>query len=205
MKYSYSVLIIAIIFIFSACKNEPKEDNTSKQKEEQIEAISKIDPSYQQIGLNIAFKTKAQLGKHLMGTMKEKGAIAALEFCNIKAMQLTDSMATAHHARITRVSDKTRNPYNKANETELKNIEAFKNMISNGEEISPVIETINDSIYFYYPIVTNDMCLKCHGTPNEDIDQATLSTLNDLYPTDKAVGYSENQVRGIWSIQFQKQ
>lgn len=205
MKFSYSILVFVMIAFFSSCKNEKKADNSSKQEEEQIEAVSKIDPSYQQIGLDIAFKTKAQLGKHLMGTMKEKGAIAALEFCNVKAMQLTDSMATVHNARITRVSDKTRNPNNKANETELKNIDIFKNIISNGKEIAPIIETINDSIYFYYPIVTNDMCLKCHGTPNKEIDQATLLSLNDLYPDDKAVGYSENQVRGIWSIQFQKQ
>ncbi len=204
MKFSYSILVFVMIAFFSSCKNEEKVDNSSKQEEEQIEAISKINPSYQQMGLDIAFKTKAQLGKHLMGTMKEKGAIAALEFCNVKAMQLTDSMATVHNARITRVSDKTRNPNNKANETELKNIDIFKNMISNGKEIAPIIETINDSIYFYYPIVTNDMCLKCHGTPNKEIDQATLLSLNNLYPTDKAVGYSENQVRGIWSIQFQK-
>ena len=204
MKNFYSILIAILITFFSACKNEQKEVSPSKQEQEQKEASLKIDPSYQQIGLNIAFTTKSQLGKNLMGVMKEKGPVEALKFCNIKAMTLTDSMATVHNAKIKRVSDKTRNPNNNANETELKNMEAFNNMLSNGEEIAPIIETINDSIYFYYPIITNDMCLKCHGAPNKDIDQATLSSLNDLYPTDKAVGYSENQVRGIWSIQFQK-
>ena len=200
MKNIYSILIVILIVFFSACKNETKEVGPSKQKQELKEASSNIAPSYQQIGLNIAFTTKSQLGKNLMGVMKEKGSVEALKFCNIKAMTLTDSMATVHKAMIKRVSDKTRNPNNKANETELKNIETFKNRISNSEEIAPIIETINDSIYFYYPILTNDMCLKCHGTPNEDINQATLTSLNDLYPTDKAVGYSINQVRGIWSI-----
>lgn len=194
-----------MIVFFSACKNGKKEVSPSKQEKEQKEASSKIDPSYQQIGLNIAFTTKSQLGKNLIGAMKEKGAVEALKFCNIKAMTITDSMATVHKSIIKRVSDKTRNPINKANETELKNIETFKNMLSKGEEIAPIVETINDSIYFYYPIITNEMCLKCHGTPNEDIDQAILSSLKGLYPIDKAIGYSENQVRGIWSIQFQKQ
>ena len=122
MKYSYSTLIIVLIFFFSACKNEKKEDDFSKQKEEQIDAVIKINPSYQQIGLNMAFTTKSQLGKNLMGVMKEKGVVEALQFCAIKANILTDSMATVHQARIRRVSDKTRNPNNKASETELKYI-----------------------------------------------------------------------------------
>lgn len=205
MKNLYAIIFVVSIIFFSACKNEKKEEIPSKQENEYTEAVSKIDPSYQQLGLDMAFTTKSQLGKNLMGVMHEKGTVEALQFCNIKANALTDSMATVHNAKIKRVSDKTRNPNNKANETELKNIEEFKNMLSNKEEIKPIIETVNDSIYFYYPILTNDMCLKCHGTPNKEIDQATLLSLNDLYPTDKAVGYSENQVRGIWSIQFQKQ
>ncbi len=205
MKKYYSILFLVLVILFSACKNDMKEISPTLKEKEQKEIISKIDPSYQQIGLNMAFTTKSQLGKYLMETMKERGTVAALEFCNIKAIALTDSMATIHKARIKRVSDKPRNPNNKANKVELKNIEVFKNMFSNEEEIAPIIETNNDSISFYYPITTNAMCLKCHGTPNKDIDPTTLSTLKDLYPTDLAVGYSENQVRGIWSIRFKKQ
>jgi len=205
MKNSYYILFLVMVVLFSACKKDKKEISPSLKEKEQIEVISKINPSYEQIGLNMAFTTKSQLGKNLMGTMKERGTVAALEFCNIKAIALTDSMATVHKSRIKRVSDKPRNPNNKANKEELENIEAFKNTLSNKKDIAPIIETKNDSIYFYYPIITNAMCLKCHGTPNKEIDPTTLTALNDLYPTDLALGYSENEVRGIWSIQFKKQ
>jgi len=201
MKAPFYIIIFISLVIFSSCKNEVKEISPSEKVAENAEAASKIDPSYAQIGLDMAFSTKNQLGKNLMGTMKKKGTKEALQFCNLKAMPLTDSMATVHQARIKRVSDKTRNPNNKANKTELKNIEAFKNMLSNGEEITPILETKNDSVYFYYPIVTNKMCLKCHGNL-DTIDKDVLTSLNTLYPTDTALGYSKNQVRGIWSIQF---
>ena len=59
-------------------------------------------------------------------------------------------------------------------------------------------------VNFYYPIVTNGMCLQCHGEPNKEIDEATLAQLNNLYPDDKAKGYAMNQVRGIWSISWEK-
>ncbi len=205
MKRLYSIVFVLMIVLFSSCKNDKKELSPSLKEKENKEAISKIDPSYQQIGLDMAFTTKSQLGKNLMGTMKEKGAVAALEFCDIKAISLTDSMATFHKARIKRVSDKTRNPNNKANNTELKKIELFKRMLSNKEDIAPIVEINNDSILFYYPIITNVMCLKCHGTPNKEIDTKTFSTIKRLYPNDMAVGYSENQVRGVWSIQFKKE
>ena len=48
------------------------------------------------------------------------------------------------------------------------------------------------------------MCLQCHGKPNQDIKRPTLNSLANLYPEDKATGYSINQVRGIWSISFDK-
>jgi len=202
MKNPFYLILFVSIVIFSSCKNETKQPITASEKAAEIEeASSKIEPSYAQIGLDMAFSTKAQLGKNLMGTMKEKGTKEALQFCNLRAIPLTDSMATMHRARIKRVSDKTRNPNNKANETELKSITSFKNALANGEEIKPILETKNDSVYFYYPIVTNGMCLKCHGS-KETIDADVLSSLNKLYPTDSATGYTENQVRGIWSIQF---
>ena len=203
MKTPFYIIAFISIVIFSSCKNEVKEISPSEKAAENAEAASKIDPSYAQIGLDMAFSTKKQLGKNLMGTMKKKGTKEALQFCNLKAMPLTDSMSVVHQARIKRVSDKTRNPNNKANKTELKSIESFKNMLLNGKEITPILETKNDSVYFYYPIVTNKMCLKCHGNP-DTIDKDVLASLNKLYPTDTALGYSENQVRGIWSIHFKQ-
>lgn len=47
------------------------------------------------------------------------------------------------------------------------------------------------------------MCLQCHGTPENINPEVRVKTLK-LYPKDLAVGYSENQVRGIWSITFDK-
>lgn len=203
MRTPYYISVLISILLFTSCKNETKEVSPSEKKTENTEAVSKMDPSYAQIGLDMAFTTKAQLGKNLMGAMKEKGTNEALQFCNLKAMPLTDSMSTVHHARITRVSDKTRNPNNKANDTELKSIESFKKALANGEKITPILETKNDSVYFYYPIVTNGMCLKCHGNP-DTIEKDVLASLEKLYPYDTALGYSDNQVRGIWSISFKE-
>lgn len=154
-------------------------------------------------GQQLAMKSKAVLGKNLMGTIKKSGTDAALEFCNVRAYPLIDSMATALHAKIKRVSNKPRNENNVANEQELTYINKVIAQMANGEKVVGEIHKEGDSNIAYYPITTNDMCLKCHGTPKEQIKESTLSLLSELYPNDKAVGYKANELRGIWVVEFE--
>lgn len=160
--------------------------------------------SIEERGMQIAQATKAELGKNLMGQIQKNGVIAALDFCNIQAMPLTDSMSMVHRAHITRVSDKPRNPKNQANATELIYIQTFKNQVAAGEEPTPIVTTMGEKAAFYYPIITNSMCLKCHGTPGKELESLTLSNILKHYPKDKATEYDENEVRGIWSIEISR-
>jgi len=154
------------------------------------------------IGLSYALETKKLLGKNLMGAIQEKGTLHALEFCNEQAYSLTDSMAQKFNATIKRVSDKPRNPKNQANTAELGKIEYFKRLLASDSTIEPIVEKENGTNHFYYPIITNGMCLQCHGSPNQNIKKETLASIQMLYPKDKAVDYNINEVRGIWSITF---
>jgi hypothetical protein len=157
--------------------------------------------SIDEIGLEYALSTKKVLGNNLMGAIQKKGTLAALEFCNLKAIALTDSIATKHNATIKRVSDRNRNPNNKANAEELKYIAQFKIDMAAKKEIKPVVLEKGAKIQFYYPIETNTICLQCHG---KQIKPNVLNQILKLYPNDLAVGYNESEVRGIWSITFNK-
>ncbi|WP_235318256.1 DUF3365 domain-containing protein [Polaribacter sp. Hel1_85] len=139
-----------------------------------------------------------------MAKIQKSGTIAALKFCNEKAFSLTDSMSVFHKAAIKRVTDKPRNSRNIANSKEKGYIEIFKENIESNKESEPIIVESAENIKFYYPIKTNSMCLQCHGKPTSDIKASTLAEINELYPKDLAIGYSENQIRGIWSITFNK-
>lgn len=159
--------------------------------------------TYEEIGLEYALATKKLLGENLMGTIQKQGTLEALAFCNIQAMPLTASMSAKYNATIKRVSDKNRNPNNKANAEELVYIEQFKKQLADKKEPKPVMVDKGETIQFYYPIPTNTMCLQCHGKPN-DINPAVRAKTLKLYPNDLAIGYGENEVRGIWSITFNK-
>ena len=165
--------------------------------------LTETKKSYADIGLEYALETKKILGKNLMGAIQQKGTLEALAFCNHQAIPLTDSMATKYNATIKRVSDKNRNPNNKANQEELHYIAQFKKELVAKQDIKPVVLEKGNKIQFYYPIETNTMCLKCHGKPEQIKPEVRAKTLQ-LYPKDLAIGYSENEVRGIWSITFDK-
>jgi cytochrome c553 len=159
--------------------------------------------TYEEIALEYALSTKKLLGQNLMGTIQKKGTLEALAFCNIQAMPLTDSMSVKYNATIKRVSDKNRNPNNRANAEELVYIAQFKKEIAENIESKPVVVDKGEKVQFYYPILTNTMCLQCHGKP-ENIKSDVQAKIKALYPKDLAVGYGENEVRGIWSITFDK-
>ena len=161
--------------------------------------------SYVERGRAYALGTKKVLGTNLMGTIQKEGVLAALDFCNERAYPLTDSMAVAFEARIKRVSDKPRNLQNQASATEQQHIKTFKQSLAAKEEIWPIVEQTWDSVYFYSPITTNQMCLQCHGRAKTDVSLQTMDLLLEKYPSDQAMGYGINQVRGMWSIRFKKQ
>ncbi|XMO87046.1 DUF3365 domain-containing protein [Algibacter sp. AS12] len=182
---------------------EVKMGNGNGKQNEKVKT-SFTNLPYGERGQKYALTTKAVLGKNLMGTIQKKGTLEALAFCNERAYPLTDSMAVVHNATIKRVSDKPRNSNNKADLEELEHIKTFKQVIANNEEPKPIVKEANNKVNVYYPITTNTMCLQCHGKPNETLKPSTLKTIRNLYPKDKAIGYDVNEVRGIWSITFDK-
>jgi len=181
------LLIISVFIGLVSCNN-------SKNKE--------ID--YSALGKKYTLSTKRALGKNLMDKIKNEGTLAALAFCNSKAYFLTDSMSVVQNATIKRVSDKPRNIKNLANTEELQQIEKFKTMLLTKQKMIPFVKEEEKRIIFSAPIITDGICLQCHGTVRREMHPAVLKAIKELYPDDKAIGYDVNEVRGIWKITFQK-
>ncbi|GGG51270.1 Tll0287-like domain-containing protein [Bizionia arctica] len=202
MKKTYYIFPVLILFLIS-CKQGKEVPNTNVEEPSVTAVVQAID--YEEEGLKYALTTQAVLGKNLMKAIQEKGTLAAVEFCNIKAYPLTDSMSVAFKANIKRVSDKPRNPENQAHSKELQYIETFKNVIASQQEPKPILEETDTEVTFYYPITTNSMCLQCHGTPNRELNNEAYKTIKALYPNDIAIGYGVNEVRGLWQVNFKKE
>lgn len=162
------------------------------------------EKAYLKTGQEYANQTQMVLAKNLKETIQSKGTLEALTFCSQEAIALTDSMQNVIKTQIKRVSDLHRNPDNAANLDELAYIFQSKKRLANQQPLQPRIQNIEGKMVGYYPIMTNDLCLQCHGQPEKDIQQATVDHLNDLYPNDKAIGYGVNELRGIWVVEMEE-
>lgn len=141
----------------------------------------------------------AELKKTMMGELKTKlneSPVAAVEFCSKNAMDITNSVAKKHNLNIKRVSEKNRNPINSADENDKKALAQFaENMARSGKPGENVV--VNGK--YYEPLVTNEMCVVCHGK-DADIASETAQKIKRLYPNDKAVGYGVGELRGAISV-----
>jgi len=202
LGYTKEQLSAVAAYIYNTDLEKPGWNKEYSNKDKQNTLGSEED--YLKEGQRLAMATKSVLGKNLLSSIQHKGPEGALVFCNERAIPLTDSMAQELEASIKRVSDKNRNPGNLANEEELAYIKKAKLALTNTGSIEPHISEKGDRMIGYYPILTNAMCLKCHGSTESDIDLNTLSAINARYPNDNATGYKSNELRGIWVIEMKK-
>lgn len=203
MGYGKGMIQAAAGYLYQSNIEDSSWFTHSYELEKAKNLVNPEDMSYVDRGFQFAMSTKSVLGKNLKGKIKSDGTDGALEFCNLQAFHLTDSMANDLGVKIKRVSDKNRNPKNVASEDELVIIQSFKDYLVKGEEIVPTTVEEEDVVYGYYPIITNEMCLQCHGRGN-DIKPSTAQLIKEKYPDDKATGYGINELRGIWVVEMKK-
>lgn len=185
-----NLLIILIFMATLSCGNSL----TDKEKQE-----------YTNKGKEIAQNSFEALSEKLTEQMKLGGPAQAIPFCNVEAIPLTQQLSDKYKVTIKRTSDKLRNSTNKPSERELEIINNYHKLISEKREITPIVEVdSNNKKHFYAPIIMKTNCLACHGKNEEFIAVKTDSIIKSLYSNDKAIGYNEGDLRGIWSITFEK-
>ena len=179
-----------MMFAVTSCENNSENTKTDS-----------ID--YSSLGHHIAKTTQKELGMNLKAAINSKGISEAVSFCNLRAMPIIDSMEGVHNAKIKRITDKPRNQQNLANEKEKEIISSYQQSLNNDIELKPILNETGNLATFYMPIITNQMCMNCHGK-KDMIDPNTKENINNLYPSDMATGYTPEQVRGIWKIEIEK-
>lgn len=156
---------------------------------------------YRKLGDSISLQAQQTLIKNLLGAIQKGGTDYAVEFCNEKAMPLTDSLSTKYRVEIQRISAKNRNPKNVASLLDKKMLALFEST-----SVPLLKDTLIDAPkgYVYYKPIKIGMptCLQCHGKPKLDINETTAATIRKKYRFDKATGYAMGDLRGAWKLTF---
>lgn len=198
MRYSFFLSIsISFIFLFSACNN-----NSGQILEPTNEEIELIKP----IGDQIASSLVKELQSELKAAIKDGGFEKAVNVCNLRAAPITEiaANATKRKVDIKRTTNKYRNPLNAPDKFEKEALSYFEGLITANEPLPKYyiqkIEASGSQIFNYYkPMKVGNKCLICHGD-EASIKPDLLSSISKLYPEDKAIGYKENDFRGLIRI-----
>jgi hypothetical protein len=157
-------------------------------------------------GRIIAMETFGLLSSNLQSAIQQSGVSNALPFCSLAASPLTAGMAAKHGVSLRRVTHKPRNPSGQANAAELEVLQHFRTALAATPNPPPspfVTNFTADTVSFFAPIVlNNELCLRCHGEPERDIQAADLAVIRQLYPRDQATGFRLGELRGAWRIDF---
>lgn len=130
------------------------------------------------------------------------GAVAA---CNVKAPAMAKEAAQANGMQIRRVSLRNRNPKAVPDAWEVSVLQDFDRRAAAGEtpatlEASTVEKNNGRTVFRYMKALpTQGMCIACHGKPTE-MEPVVLQKIKSLYPLDKAMGYTEGQIRGAITL-----
>ena len=131
-----------------------------------------------------------------------EGAIGA---CREKAPAMAKAASEQTGWSIRRVSLNNRNPKAVPDAWERAVLEDFDRRAAAGESPATlekgelVTEEGRQSYRYMKALPTLDLCLKCHG-PQAALSPAVKAKLAELYPQDKATGYSVGQIRGAMTI-----
>lgn len=184
------VLVYSVLFSFLtllSCRQTQQENGTSRLQ---------ADSVYLKKGDQLVAATFDTIRNSLLAVIGEQGFAYAIQFCNEKAFTLTKAFAI-DGVRIKRASMQYRNPANQPDSLEQTVLETFQ---TEGPR-TQLIYTPGE-VHYIKPIIMQAMCLNCHGLPNAHIKPETLNAIQAKYPTDKATGYTEGDLRGIWHIIF---
>jgi hypothetical protein len=193
-------LPVALALVLAGCGSDQPESQQSQAAEPaqtgpapDVEALT-ADAKQAAMALGSSLRTQLQ------SAMREGGPANAVDVCHKIAPAVASSLSEEHGVQLTRVSLKNRNPdMGVPNAWQTEVLQDFDARQKAGESPDTLAYSavVGDEFRFMKAIPTQAVCLNCHGT---DIKPEVQARLTEWYPEDRAVGYSEGDIRGAFVV-----
>lgn len=192
MKKPVLITLVALSGLLWTCGPDGGSETSKKWSKEKV----------MKTGAEVTKSVGMTLIKTVKQKMSEGGVEAALGYCEANALAITDSLAEKHGVNVKRTALKTRNPKNNPTDSERK---VLTKMAAQGQPQAEWTTTDDGGAVYYQPIQLQAFCQTCHGTPGESMTMQTDSLIKARYPKDRATGFAEGDLRGMWVVHFNEQ
>ena len=177
-----SLVVLTMLMPFSAYADSPEHA-----------AVQKSQEAMKEFG--------ATLKATLQAAMKAGGPLNAIPVCNTDAPKIAQQMSAKHGVDIHRTSLKPRatSPV----EWEIAVLQGFEQQKADGKPVGELVwkEVVEvdgrPTLRMMKAIGTEEVCLTCHGAA---VKPEVAAKIAELYPNDKATGFSAGDVRGAFSV-----
>ncbi|MCS6790955.1 MAG: DUF3365 domain-containing protein [Bacteroidia bacterium] len=186
------------IFLMVACQ---PTGNPSSSSVPSAPNVSQPEPSeVWRVALDsLTTEKQRSILQKVLHTAEKQGWAGAVSYCHAAAETLTFFRNEKIH--LQRVALRNRNPKN-ALQDSLDHA-AYQHFEQSKRKESLVWQANDGKLRYYRPIyIIMPQCLKCHGNQKE-IDGPALAMIRKLYPGDKAQGFAEGDLRGLWKAEIQ--
>lgn len=192
----YAILFITLSLLIS-CSSKKSEDLKNDFNSTSFQS------KYLDLGNKISESSFLAMRLNIMRAMGENGISGAAQYCNVEALNITDSLSKAFDVQIRRTTLKLRNPKNAPTTDEKEMLAYFESLSSSGVQPKDSLVRISDKeILYVRPIFTQVICQNCHGSLGSTLTNDNYAVIKNLYPDDQAIGYNSGDLRGMWSIKM---
>lgn len=145
------------------------------------------------------------LRQNLQKAVKEGGLANGVQVCKDIAPVIAAELSTDGW-QVGRTALKVRNPANRADNWEhsalLTMVKKLEEGLEPGALVTVSVEESTGIYRFMAPIMTDGLCLNCHGA---DLAPDVKATILQQYPQDEATGFAAGDLRGAFTVSYQAQ
>ncbi len=195
-----AMLALAVLVI-SGCST--KEEPPSTESESTVSQPSGEEQLYLYAAEELITQFTTALQGELVSAIDSAGAVNALRVCRETAPELAAAHTDAGWS-LRRVTKKFRNPDNRADSSETAYLASFADTSQNAPTF--LVDWTGDkddsvrTFRYYQPIKMRPPCLKCHGDL-QTLAPGVYRTLKKQYPTDRATGYRNGELAGMFVVE----
>jgi hypothetical protein len=161
-------------------------------------------------GIALADESAPIRGAELLGPFKQglqqalksglaNGPIEAIGACRIEVPKIA-ARVSQDGVVVGRTSHRLRNPANASPDWVSPLLENYVESV--GDLAPQLVNLPGDRVGYVEPIITQALCLTCHG---ETLAPALASKIDDLYPEDRATGFEEGDLRGVFWVEYPRE
>jgi Protein of unknown function (DUF3365) len=139
--------------------------------------------------------------RELNDGLERGGPSHAITSCHLDAIGVSQRVAREEGIAAGRTSDRLRSPTNAPRPWAADLVKA--NAGRRARDVDGFAVDLGDKVGVLRPIAYRPMCAGCHG-PTEQISPVVRQALADRYPADRAVGFTDGEIRGWFWVEMPK-